>query len=157
MNHEQRSRAAQLFEEGHRQAEVARQLGISRSTAMEWHRLWKEAGVDGLRTAKRRGRRPSTEADEEQQIRAALLQTPRESGVDADEWSLSAVSHWIEWRTGTRYHPRHIGRLLRRLGWIIPPFGRHRDDAQCAVRSADPDGNPILLVQRRSQRDAGHA
>ena len=155
MNPEQRIRAGELFEEGHRQAEVARRLGISRTTAMEWHRLWKEAGMRGLRTSKRRGRRPSIDADEERQIRAALFQTPRESGVDADEWSLSAVSQLIEKRTGTRYHPRHIGRLVRRLGWFIPPFGRHGAEARCALTSVDLDGNPLMLVQRRSVERTG--
>ena len=55
---QRRLRAARLFAQGLRPAEVARQLGVSRQSATIWHRAWEEEGVRGLRQTERTGRPP---------------------------------------------------------------------------------------------------
>jgi transposase-like protein len=42
-----RERAVELFEKGSTQAELARQLEVSRVTAMKWQRIWQDSGRDG--------------------------------------------------------------------------------------------------------------
>jgi len=53
-----RIEAGRLFAQGLSQAEVARQLGVSRQSASRWFRLWKANGSEGLRGAGRTGRAP---------------------------------------------------------------------------------------------------
>ena len=43
-----RLRAAELFAAGVGQAEVARQLGVSRQSAHLWYHRWQADGVEGL-------------------------------------------------------------------------------------------------------------
>jgi len=45
---QQRVRAARLFAAGVSQAEVARRLGVSASSANRWHQSWKRQGEGGL-------------------------------------------------------------------------------------------------------------
>jgi transposase len=45
-----RLRAAELFALGVRQAEVARQLGVSPQAVSVWHARWKAGGTDALRS-----------------------------------------------------------------------------------------------------------
>jgi transposase-like protein len=44
-----RLHAAELFAIGMRQAEVARQLGVSRQAVSGWHARWQTGGADALR------------------------------------------------------------------------------------------------------------
>jgi len=145
---DRRDHAAQLFAGGLRQAEVARALGISRSTACEWHRRWLAAGRGGLDPA-RRGPAPKLAEEGAAFILDAILEPPRAAGIDLDEWSLALVALLIERRTGVRYHRRHVGRLLRRIGVILPPFGAHAGEAMGSRTAADPDGIPLRFIRRR--------
>ena len=45
-----RLHAAELFAAGVHQAEVARQLGVSRQSVHLWYRRWQAEGTDGLRS-----------------------------------------------------------------------------------------------------------
>ena len=141
-----RERAVELFEKGSTQAELARQLEVSRVTAMKWQRIWQDSGRDGLLIPGRPGRKPRLTETEMVQIRRALQATPRDSGVPADTWSLDSVVALIEKETRVRYHPRHISRLLRRMGWVIPPVGKCSLQAFVCAPAQDMDGNPILLM-----------
>jgi transposase len=53
-----RERAAELFAQGTSQAEVARQLDVSRQSAGRWHARWQADGTTALRTRGPTGRRP---------------------------------------------------------------------------------------------------
>jgi putative transposase len=45
-----RLQAAELFAQGHTQAEVAHQLGVSRQSAHVWHACFTQGGVEALRS-----------------------------------------------------------------------------------------------------------
>jgi len=144
---ELRARAAILFADGATQAEVARQLGVSRVTAMHWQRIWREAGEAGLLVPSRPGRRSKLDAEQMRRIDLAIAEAPRTWGFDLDRWSFAAIAALIGKLTGVQYHPRHIGRLLRRMGWSVPPIGSssHATIRLCFL--IDPDGNRICLFE----------
>ena len=48
-----RRRGARLLLTGHSQADVAREVGVSRQTAMRWDRTLKEGGIEALRRPER--------------------------------------------------------------------------------------------------------
>ena len=66
-------RAADLFEQGERQADVARALGVSPETASEWHRLWSGGGRAALAGAGRAGRRRRLSDEQLAEVEAQLL------------------------------------------------------------------------------------
>src|SRR2546425_11733039 len=55
---ERRMRAADLFEQGVRPAEIARQVGVCHQIVSDWRAAWRRSGRDGLRAAGRAGRLP---------------------------------------------------------------------------------------------------
>jgi transposase len=114
-----RMRAIRLFEQGETQAAVARRLGVSRTTAMRWAQAWDAEGRDGLRAAGRAGRKPRLSRDQLEEVEQALLQGPLAFGYRTELWTLPRVAGLIHRLSGVRYHPGHVWRVMRQLGWSL--------------------------------------
>jgi transposase len=113
-----RRRAARLFERGATQAEVARELEVSRQSVSRWYADWQAGGTGALKAAGRAGRMPRLTKAQLGQVDRALRRGPRAHGFATDLWTLGRVAEVIEAETGVRYHPGHVWKLLRdRLGW----------------------------------------
>ena len=69
-----RLRAAELFATGVRQAEVARQLGVSRQSAHLWYQRWQADGIDGLHSQGPTGPAPRLSDSQLHQVEQALLE-----------------------------------------------------------------------------------
>jgi transposase len=111
-----RLRAAEMFTKGSTQADVARELGVSRPTALEWHRKWSDGGQKALR-AGRPGRPPLLDASDMARVVKALRAGPMANGFLTEMWTLPRVTEVIETITGVRYHPGHVWHILRAMGW----------------------------------------
>ena len=115
-----RLRAAELFALGRTQAEVARDLGVSRQSAHVWHTRFQEGGVDALRSRGPTGPDPKLSAAQLATVEQALLQGAQANGFDTDLWTLERIAVVITQLTGVRYHPGHVWVILRRrLGWSV--------------------------------------
>jgi transposase len=115
-----RLQAAELFAQGHTQAEVAHQLGVSRQSAHVWHARFQQGGVEALRSRGPTGPDPKLSAAQLAKVEQALLQGARANGFDTDLWTLEGVAVVITQLTGVRYHPGHVWVILRhRLGWTL--------------------------------------
>jgi transposase len=130
-----RMRSVRLFEQGETQAAVARRLGVSRTTAMRWARSWEEEGREGLRGAGRAGRKPRLTAEQLADAEAVLLAGPIAFGYPTEFWTLPRVAEVIERVTDTHYHPGHVWRVLRKLGWSRQkPTTRARERDEEAIQ-----------------------
>jgi transposase len=114
-----RMQAGALFAAGHSQAEVARQLGVARQNVSRWHARWRQGGQEALRSAGPTGPDPRLSEAQRAVIDQALRQGARAHGFDTDHWTLERITAVIEQLTGTRYHPGHTWKLLRRMGWRL--------------------------------------
>lgn len=112
-----RMRAARLFDQGETQGVVARRLRVSRTTAMRWAHEFEAKGREGLRAAGRAGRKPRLSDEQVQQVEQTLIDGPAAFGYATALWTLPRVAELIRRITGVRYHPGHVWRVLRRLGW----------------------------------------
>jgi len=129
-----RMRAVRLFEQGETQSAVARRLDVSRTTAMRWAQAWDERGREGLRAAGRAGRAPRLSEEQLQQIEEVLLGGALGSGYPTQYWTLSRVAEVIEQLTRVHYHPGHVWRMLRKLGWSRQkPTTRARERDAAAI------------------------
>src|SRR5438034_11147788 len=110
---ERRMRAADLFEQGVRPAEIARQLGGWHQIVSDWRAAWRRSGRDGLRGAGRAGRLPKLSRDQLTHVASELLKGAEAHGYPNDVWTLRRVSEVIERLTGVAYHPAHVWSILR--------------------------------------------
>jgi transposase len=105
---QRRRQAARLFHLGLPQAEVARQLRVSRVSAMRWYHAWKRRGQRGLAVAQRLGRPTMLSAKQLVKIEKVLVRGPGSYGHATDLWTLPRIAEVIEQTTGVHYHPGHV-------------------------------------------------
>jgi transposase len=126
--------AARLFDDGATQAEVARRLGVSRVSAMRWYRVWLKDGRGGLGRALPLGRPSRLRPHQLKRIEAVLLKGPQSQGYTTELWTLPRVAVVVERVSGVRYHPGHVWRVLRGLGWSLQrPTLRARERDEEAI------------------------
>ena len=126
-----RLQAAALFARQVPQAEVMRELGVSRQNVSRWYRRWQQGGQEALRSRGPTGRTPRVTPGQLAKVEQVLLAGARASGFAGDLWTLARVAQVIEQHTGVTHHPGHVWRLLRGLGWSVQRPARRateRDD-----------------------------
>jgi transposase len=113
-----RERAAELFAQGRSQAEVARQLDVSRQSASRWQARWRADGTPALRSRGPTGRRPKVADEQLDAIDQALRKGALANGFPTDLWTLDRIAVVIQALTGVALSNPSVWRLLRgRLGW----------------------------------------
>jgi transposase len=115
-----RERAGELFAQGRSQAEVARELEVSRQSASRWYGGWQATGATGLQSRGPTGRRPKVPDSALAGIERALLEGAVAHGFATDVWTLERIAVVIQGLTGVQLSNPSVWRLLRgRLGWTV--------------------------------------
>ena len=110
-------RAGPMFEREMSQADVARELGVSRETASRWAAALRSGGIDALSGAGRAGRLPKLSGAQLGEVESALGKGPRANGFPTELWTLARVGAVIEKLTDVRYSSTQTWWILReRLG-----------------------------------------
>jgi transposase len=127
--------AAELLAAGVRQAEVARQLGVSAQAVSVWHARFKQGGAKALRSRGPSGPAPRLSDAQLAQLEQALLEGAAANGFVGELWTLERIALVIERLTGVRHHPAWVWALLRhRLGWSVQrPVRRAAERDQAAI------------------------
>jgi transposase len=129
-----RLRAARLLEKGLSPAQVAREVGVHRQSVGRWAAQLAQQGRAGLQQAGRAGRKPRLSAADLGRIAQALKRGPEAFGYDTGLWTAARVAQLIEQQCGIAYHPGHVWRLLRQLGWSCQrPTGRALERNEQAI------------------------
>ena len=133
---EQRRRtAAALLRKGWKQADVARHLGVSEMSVSRWAKTLQDKGLRGLRSAGRTGRRPELDKHQRRRLCRILLEGAEAHGYATGLWTLPRVSEVIDREFGVQYHPGHVWRVLRDLGWSCQrPVGKALERDEEAIR-----------------------
>jgi transposase len=114
-----RQKAIALFDQGERQAAVAAALKVSRQSVSRWYRDWLNDDAEALHGAARAGRRPRLSQDQIALIQKELLEGAVSHGYPSELWTLPRVAQVIEAVTSVHYHPGHVWKLLRQMGWSL--------------------------------------
>lgn len=127
--------AAKLFRQGRSQADVARQLGVSRQAVSRWHAAWVAGGAKALRGAGRVGRKSKLSGDELCRLEAILLAGAPAQGYETDLWTLKRIAQLIRREFQVAYHPGHVWKVLAQLGWSCQrPERKARERDEEAIR-----------------------
>jgi transposase len=128
--------AGELFAVGVRQAQVARQLGVSAQAVSVWHARWQDGGTEALHSRGSSGPAPQLSDTQLATIERALLDGAGVNGFAGQLWTLERIALVIERLTGVRHHPAHVWALLRhRLAWTVQrPARRAAECDQAAIQ-----------------------
>jgi len=112
-----RLRAGRLLLKGIPQAEVARRVGVARSTVCGWARRLERGGLDALRSTGPRGRPRSLDDADLRELKRVLLKGALASGFATELWTLGRIRKVVADRFGVRLSESQISRILSKMGF----------------------------------------
>jgi len=112
-----RLRAWQLHQRGWTQAHIAEALGVTQAAVSQWLHRARLGGVPALRNHPAPGPVPLLSPAQLTQLVELLKQGAEAHGFRGDVWTRRRVAQLIHDCFAVRYHPTHVGRLLKQLGW----------------------------------------
>ena len=158
---QRRAQAARLFAKAKGRgalAGIARALEVSRQSVTRWYRQWRSGGIDALKGAGRAGRMPRLNAEQLRQVDWALRQGARTQGFGTDLWTLPRVAQVIERVSGVHYHPGHVWRVLRQMGWTLQrPARKARERNEEAIRQWIAERWPAVKKKPAANKRGSHS
>ena len=127
-----RLRAWELKQKGWPQKDIAEALGVSDGAVSQWMRRAREGGVEALRSNPAPGPRPKLSEEQMAKLPGLLAKGAKHFGFREDVWTQPRVAWLIQHEFGVTYHPAHVGRILKRLGW-----GRQKPVERAAQRDEE--------------------
>jgi transposase len=158
---QRRAQAARLFVKAKGRgalAGIARALEVSRQSVTRWYRQWRSGGIAALKGAGRAGRMPRLNAEQLRQVDWALRQGARTQGFGTDLWTLPRVAQVIERVSGVHYHPGHVWRVLRQMGWTLQrPARKARERNEEAIRQWIAERWPAVKKKPAANKRGSHS
>jgi transposase len=131
---QRRRQAIALLERGMRPAEVARAVETSRTSVSRWKQAWEANGKKGLASKPHPGMPPRLTDRQRQKLVKILKRGARKNGYATELWTLERVAEVIEKHFDVSYHPGHVWRVLRSIGWTSQkPERRARERDEKAI------------------------
>ena len=113
------------------QAEIARQMGVSRATVGAWARA-----LRALRKRKAQGGIAKLTKEQLHKLKRHLERGAVRCGFSTDRWTLERVAELIQREFGVSYHPNYLSRLLHRLGYSVQrPLPRAAEQERTLVQA----------------------
>ena len=130
---ERRMEGARLLKAGQwSQAEIARELDVSRATISDWAKQLASGGRRRLRRRPRSGRPAKLTPAQQRGLLRLLKRGALAAGFETDRWTGPRIQSLIEQQFTVTYHSRYLPRLLHKLNWSQQlPLARavERDEA----------------------------
>jgi len=140
-----RQQAAVLYAQGRRIGQVAAVLNVSPEAARVWYHKWQEGGAPALRRKSPGGPRPKLSPEQLQQLEHELLNGPRRQGYATDLWTLQRITRLIKKLFGVSYHPGHVFKILRAMGWSCQkPARRAKEHAEPGIAKWKRQDWPLI-------------
>jgi len=116
-----------MLDKGMTQQEVASIAGVSQGSVSLWRKSYKNSGMNGLYRKKIPGRPRKINDSQLRKIIFLLAKGPESFGYQNNLWTLKRIAKMIEQEFGVKYHPCHVWKILRKLGFT------HQRPERCAV------------------------
>jgi transposase len=130
-----RLRAWELKQEGWKQQEIARALGVSKGAVSQWMKRAKQEGIEALKHRPPPGVKARLSEGERGKLPELLAQGAPAHGFRGEVWTCARVAEVIRKEFGVSYHPAHVSRLVRALGLSLQkPVRRANQRDEEAIR-----------------------
>jgi transposase len=145
-----RLQAWQLKQKGWSQRQIAEALGVSAGAVSQWMARARNVGPEALRRRPPPGAPRRLSPEQLARLPELLHRGPPAYGFRGELWTRSRVAALIRLECGVSYHPRHVGRLLKEIGWSPQkPARRARQRDEAAIARWREDTWPALKGGRR--------
>jgi transposase len=142
---ERRLRAWALKAKGWSVQKIAEALGVTAGAVSQWMRRGREGGETALKSRPRPGAEPKLTAEQRAQLPGLLAQGAEAFGFRGDVWTAKRVATVIRREFRVRYHPNHVGKLLRAAGWSVQkPIERASQRNEAAIEAWRTERWPAL-------------
>ena len=107
----------ELLSTGLTMEEVSHRVGASGASVSRWHQALAEGGQAALAAKPVPGRPRKLQDADCRRLLELLLKGATAYGYPNELWTLKRIARLIRREFGVTYHPNHLWRVLRRLGW----------------------------------------
>jgi transposase len=156
---ERRLAAASLVQSGvqsgrQSQAQIARELGVSRQIVSRWVKQLQSGGTQALLHRRPSGRPACLTSSQWQAVLSILREGAQASGFATERWTLLRIAQMIKKRFGVSYHPHYLSERLHALGWSVqtPEVVARERDEQLVQAWLRGDWPRILKKRNASER-----
>lgn len=130
---ERRRSAAELLRSGKLcDAEIARSIGVSRTSVLRWRRALEAGGLRALRRKPTPGRPGRLKREEIRLLLRTLKQGAMKSGFPTERWTLKRIATVIKRKFAVSYHPLYLSRFLKSYNWshqYPKPYAAERNES----------------------------
>jgi transposase len=145
-----RLRAWTLPQEGWTGQRIAAALGVTAGAVSQWLKRARVGGADALKRRVAAGPTPRLRPAQRDQLPQLLAHGPETYGFLGEVWTTQRIAIVIRREFGVPYHPAHVGRLLRRLGWSPQtPRTRATQRDEAAIQQWTAEHWPALKKKPR--------
>ncbi len=140
-----RLRAWDLVQEGWKQKDIAKALGVSKGAVSQWVKRAKVEGRDGLRRHPAAGPQPRLSVEQVKHLPALLDKGAEAFGFRGNVWTTARVAIIIKREFGVSYHPAHCSRILRAIHYSVQqPVQRASQRDEAAIKDWKDQRWPAL-------------
>ena len=113
----QRATVIRLLHLGQKPATIAEQQMVSVPTVYNWHKLWREHGIEGLANKARPGRKPKATEEYCLKLEEVLSKEPSDYGYRFAIWTSARLRTHLEKETGIDLSEGRFRALLKKKGY----------------------------------------
>lgn len=125
---QRRLHALELLRADYSVSAVAKKIGCARSAVYAWRDAFQRDGEVALKAKPASGRPLRLKPPQRKQLARILLSGATKFGYPSEMWTGRRVAEVTEQHFGVSYHPNHMWRVLRGLGWSCQkPVKRARE------------------------------
>jgi transposase len=151
-----RERALKLLRQGEHPTQIARFLGVDRSSVYRWRQAAARHGAQALHAAPHPHRPPRLSDAQLRRLETLLKQGAPAHGWPNALWTAARVADLIRREFRVSYHHDHVGRFLRaRLGWT-PQMPQRRARERDANAILDWQSVEFPRLVREAQARGAH-
>src|SRR5215210_6843046 len=151
VNQWRRDRVWALHQAGWTGRAIAQALGVTEGAVSQWLKRAREGGPEALRVRIPPGPTPKLTAEQQAQLPTLLAHGAEAYGFLGDVWTTKRVAALIKQQFGIRYHPAHVSRLLRAVGWSPQkPIRRATQRDEAGILRWPTERWPALQAKRKA-------
>jgi transposase len=112
-----KAQACSRFARGESIDDIAAALHVSYEAVRVCRRKWEQGGVEAACAQAPLGAKSRLSQEQLAQLGDALLLGPAHWGYQTELWTLERMAALIKQLFGVAYHPSHVFKVLRGMGW----------------------------------------